>query len=126
MIGLDLDEIKIEIARSEARNKGIDNVEFRLADATGSFGDEEFDVVYARFLLTHLSDPAACLRKMHSALKRGAIVVVEDIDISGFFSYPESKSLTRFMELYVQLVDRRGGDAKLRPSASSPSARIRF
>ena len=35
VIGLDLDEIKIEIARSEARDKGIDNVEFRLSRRYG-------------------------------------------------------------------------------------------
>src|SRR5215475_5609249 len=56
--GWDVDEIKLELARREAKEKGFGNVEYRHSDIRESEAAAEFDVVYTRFLLTHLSDPA--------------------------------------------------------------------
>src|SRR4051794_12497689 len=52
-VGLDLDATKVELARGEALLAGATNVEFRVGDLTDGLGEEEYDVVYARFLLTH-------------------------------------------------------------------------
>jgi SAM-dependent methyltransferase len=112
-IGLDIDEVKLHLARAEAQ--GVPNVEFRKADSDAPFGDAEFDLVYARFLLSHLSDPAATLHRMHAALKPGGQVLVEDIDFSAQFSHPENQSLSRYREIYTRVVRRRGGDPHIGP-----------
>src|SRR5262245_4411509 len=59
VVGIDLDGAKLDLARQEAGEQGLGNVEFRRADVTADDLDGSFDVVYARFLLTHLRDPAA-------------------------------------------------------------------
>jgi hypothetical protein len=69
--------------------------------------------VYSRFLLTHLSNPAAVLGRMVQGTKAGGTVVVEDIDYSGIFSYPRSPALERCIALYRQVVGRRGGDPEI-------------
>ena len=43
---------------------------------------ERFDLVYARFLLTHLPEPPTALASMVKLLRPGGIVAVEDIDIA--------------------------------------------
>jgi ubiquinone/menaquinone biosynthesis C-methylase UbiE len=63
VVGWDIDETKLGLARSEATEKGFGNVEFRLSDIGQSETVPEFDVVYARFLLTHLKDPAGALQE---------------------------------------------------------------
>ncbi len=114
-VGTDIDEIKLELAAVEARERGVKNIEYRKADASRSLGTAEFDLVYARFLLTHLSDPAGCVERMRDALKPGGLLVVEDIDFTGHFSYPESAALRRYVQLYTDAVRARGGDPNIGP-----------
>ena len=114
-VGSDIDETKLDLARAEAKQLGIANVEFRLADASQGQSAPEFDVVYARFLLTHLADPAGTLAGMWQALLPGGMLVVEDIDFSGSFCYPESAAFSRFCALYTASVLRRGGDPNIGP-----------
>jgi hypothetical protein len=76
---------------------------------------ETFDLVYARFLLTHLSDPAGMLRRFHEHVRPGGFMAVEDIDFSGHFTYPESAAFLRYHELYCATVTKRGGDPNIGP-----------
>jgi hypothetical protein len=75
----------------------------------------KFDVVYARFLLTHLSDPAAAVESFRRHLHPGGVVAVEDIDFSGYFTYPQCRAFERYHELYCSTVSRRGGDPNIGP-----------
>ncbi len=56
-VGVDIDATKVELARADAAQVAVTNVEFRVADVTEGLGDATYDVVYARFVLTHLRDP---------------------------------------------------------------------
>jgi SAM-dependent methyltransferase len=111
--GFDIDEAKLDIARVEAGERGIVNVAFHRADVRHASGPPIFDLVYARFLLSHLGDPAGLVRRFHGQLRPGGAIAVEDIDFSGHFTYPESKAFLRFHELYGATVTRRGGDPNL-------------
>lgn len=115
IIGIDSDEVVIEIARREARERGIANVDFLRADITEREPGPDFDLVYARFLLTHLRNPAETVARMAHALRPGGTLVVEDIDFRGHFSFPESPALGRYVELYTETVRRRGGDPIIGP-----------
>jgi len=108
--GVDLDETKLELAREAAGELGLPNVRFLNGNAAEATEAASFDYAYARFLLTHLSDPIAVLRVMYKSLKPGAVVAVEDIDASGCFCYPESPHYKRGVELYRAVVRRKGGD----------------
>jgi SAM-dependent methyltransferase len=115
VVGTDFDQVKVEIARSEAQARHLNNVEFRFADINRDQPAQEFDFVHARFVLTHLPNPDAALANMFHALRPGGIVAIEDIDFRGCFSYPESPAVSRYVELYTQTVRRRGGDANIGP-----------
>jgi SAM-dependent methyltransferase len=75
----------------------------------------EFDVIYARFLFSHLGDPSTALARMLRVLKPGGLVILEDTDFSGCFCYPSCAAFRRFVELYTQTVQRRGGDPNIGP-----------
>jgi ubiquinone/menaquinone biosynthesis C-methylase UbiE len=115
IVATDIDEKKLEIAGQEAHAQQLKNVEFRLADITESDPGTSFDLVHARFLLTHLANPAQALARMRQALQPGGIVVIEDIDFRGHFSHPETTALGRYVELYTETVRRRGADANIGP-----------
>jgi ubiquinone/menaquinone biosynthesis C-methylase UbiE len=119
VVGVDIDETKLELARAEAKHLGIGNVEFRAADIREASGVQAFDVVYSRFLLTHLSDPGSAVAAFRGYLRPGGMLGVEDVDFSGYFTYPESKALRRYLELYCATVARRRGDPNIGPRLPS-------
>ena len=115
VVAIDADEVKIQIARAEAQAQQIQNIDFRVADLSECELETGFDFAYARFILQHLPSPARVLAKMRAALRPGGIVVVVDTDFRGSFSEPDSPAFRRYVELYIQTLARRGGDANIGP-----------
>lgn len=115
VVGCDLDALQLDLARTETRAAGIDNVEFRRLDIKAAVPPEQFDCVYARFLLTHLPDAPDVIGRVRQAVAPGGLFVVEDVDFPGHFSFPESPALARYVELYSQVVRRHGGDPEIGP-----------
>jgi ubiquinone/menaquinone biosynthesis C-methylase UbiE len=114
VVATDIDDIKLQLAREEAAQHGLTNLEFRCADIlTDEVGT--FDLVHARFLLTHLADPRKALEKVRQALHPGGVLVVEDVDFRGHFSYPDSPAFSRYVELYTKTGQRRGADPNIGP-----------
>jgi SAM-dependent methyltransferase len=106
-------------AIAEAAGQELSNIEFRLMDITENAPAAEFDLVHARFLLSHLADPAGALARMRGALRPGGVIVLEDVDFRGHFCYPESNAFARYMELYTETARRKGADANIGPRLPS-------
>jgi ubiquinone/menaquinone biosynthesis C-methylase UbiE len=119
VVGTDIDETALELGGREAADLQLNNVEFRVADITQSTFAAEFDLAHARFVLTHLADPARALANMRGALRPGGVMLVEDIDFRGHFAYPESAALARYVELYSEIVRRKGADPNIGPRLPS-------
>jgi len=113
--GFDVDDVKVQLARQEAEHERLDNVDFRRASVDDLDDDAEYDLVYSRFLFTHLRDPASALRRLLRATKSGGVVIVEDIDHSGIFSHPACPALERYVSLYNKVVRSRGADPEIGP-----------
>jgi ubiquinone/menaquinone biosynthesis C-methylase UbiE len=114
-VGTDIDDTKLGMARTEAADRGFSNAEFQLVDAGNSEIEGEFDIVYSRFLLTHLPDPSPALSRMYAALRPGGVLIIEDIDFTGSFCYPENVAYNRYVTLYSESVLKRGGDPNIGP-----------
>jgi SAM-dependent methyltransferase len=110
VVGVDLDQEVLELAAGDAAE--LANVEFRAGDAT-QLGDSGYDLVYARFLLSHLRDPGAVVAAVRAALVPGGVAVVEDVLFDGYVCHPPSPAHDRWIETYRETVRRRGGDASL-------------
>ena len=113
VLGLDRDEAKIAIARSETA--GLTNLEFRACDVMTWAPGETYDLAYARFLFSHIHNPAQLLRVLHRALRPGGSVVIEDVDFRGHFCEPPNEAYDRYVQLYIESVQRRGGNAVIGP-----------
>jgi SAM-dependent methyltransferase len=111
-VGVDIDAVKLGIARDEAAAAGVGNVEYRVA-GVDALPEAGFDLVYARFLLTHLPDAAAALEHMAGAARPGGVVAVEDIDYNGGFCHPPCAAYDAFWELYPRVAAGAGGDARI-------------
>lgn len=118
VLSVDLDAELLEIARERAAREGLQNVEFRVAPVE-EFSDEGFDVAFSRLLFMHLSDPQQVARLMVNALQPSGVVVLEDADFSGCFSYPSCAAHARWVGWYQEAVRRNGGDANFGPRLPS-------
>jgi SAM-dependent methyltransferase len=116
VVGTDVDEAKLALGRAEAAEVGIANVTFRSADVMQPPSDgAAFDLVYARFLLSHLPDPQKAVTHLAAQLAVGGTLVVEDIDFRGHFCHPDSPAFWRYVDLYTRAVSARGADPNIGP-----------
>jgi SAM-dependent methyltransferase len=120
VLGIDLDAVKLEAARADAAAAGLSNVAFEAADiVAGALPQPGFDLVYARFLLTHLREPGQALRRLVDLLESGGLLVVEDIDYRGHFIHPPSAAFDAYVELYRRTAQARGADPDIGPRLPS-------
>ena len=115
VIGTDTDAEILALAREDAEVAKVANITFQQLDACACSWREEFDMAYARFLLSHLNTPEKCLRAMVEACTPGGTIVIEDTDFEGSFCYPICAAYERYKELYQKLVQLRGGDSNIGP-----------
>ncbi len=112
--GLDFDEHCVELARAAALQLGLE-VEFKAGRASKLDDQAQYDLVFGRFLLTHLAAADTALDGMVRAARPGGTVVVEDIQFTGHFSEPACPAFERYLTLYQDVVRRRGGDPNIGP-----------
>jgi len=110
VFGLDLDNEKLQAASERVQALYLKNCAFMHADVTKPWSVHGANLVYARFILTHLQEPKRLLANAWNALIPGGVMVVEDIDTEGVFWHLASLALERFRRLYVEVTQGRGCD----------------
>lgn len=72
VLGMDISERMIEIARGKASTAGVENVEFRVGNVMDlPFRPGEFDVCVNSYLIHWMPDVRAFLRGIHTVLRDG-------------------------------------------------------
>jgi 2-polyprenyl-3-methyl-5-hydroxy-6-metoxy-1,4-benzoquinol methylase len=80
--GYDLCEDAVAMARKNAEEHGLQNVEFKVRDVTKLGETEDFDLITAFDAIHDQADPAAALCAIHQALKPDGTFLMQDIDSS--------------------------------------------
>ena len=114
VVGIDLDEELLQIARTEAAAQGLDNVTFR-AGSVEQFADTDLDLAFARMLLSHLRHPAELVRRMADAVRPGGVVIVEDVHFAGCFTEPPCPGYDGWVAWFTEAVRRTAGDLDIGP-----------
>jgi len=96
-----------QIAKAPAHKR----VTFKQGDAhTLDFPDGAFDIVYARYLLEHVADPAHVVREMRRVTKPGGRVGVCENDVSLIRFDPPCPAFDRAWDLFARFQATLGGD----------------
>jgi len=80
VLGMDLTEAMLDIARARTEERGVKNISFRVGDAQNlPFDEGQFDVVVCRLALHHVQQPGKVVSGMARVCRLGGTVLVEDI-----------------------------------------------
>lgn len=112
-VGMDMDEVKLDLAREVAKERGFSNLEFLAMNVNDWNEPGAYDIVYCRNLLQHLSRPVELLKKMWAAVKPGGAIIVEDVDFDGLFCDPPNDGFEFLLHHYHKVLERYGGDAAI-------------
>jgi SAM-dependent methyltransferase len=110
VVGVDMDAVKLDLARQAAATQGLANTEFRELNVYEWAETSLYEVVYCRNLLQHLSRPVDVLRGMWAAVGEGGTIAVEDADFEGSFCDPPHEGFNFWVETYQRVLERNGGD----------------
>jgi ubiquinone/menaquinone biosynthesis C-methylase UbiE len=110
---IDFDGVIVGLDKKDAVERGISNVTFNAISAYDIDYKHEFDIAYSRFLLSHLQQPLEVLRKMVKAVKPGGRIIVEDVQFSGHFCYPECQAFADYVTYFTTAARNNGQDAEI-------------
>lgn len=97
VVGVELRDEYLQIARKKARILGLENVEFVLARAEEFSSDETFDCVVSSYLAKY-ADLPILTRNTKRMLKDGGLVLMHD------FTFPSKKFLVYVWRTYFKLL----------------------
>jgi len=114
VVGVDIEDSQLEIARLDAKEAGIKNVVFQQASVLElPFADNTFDIVFSQGLLSHLQDPIIAVLEQKRVTKAGGIVVARTMYSSGIVYYPKNLLLEEASKFNFQPIQDNGGDPDL-------------
>jgi ubiquinone/menaquinone biosynthesis C-methylase UbiE len=96
VLGIDRAASSVEIARRRVAALGVQNVSFEQSELAQFATDRKFDALVGRFVLSYVPDRAVVLRSLIRHLRPGAIVALQELDMSQISEVPAS-------DLFVQV-----------------------
>ena len=109
VVGVDREQSQIALAQHLTH--GYPTIEFRTDDLCSLTADDEsFDVVFVHGVLEHIAFPEKAISEIHRVLRPGGLVGSRHTDLGGFLLEPTPEPLGKFSQLFIELMQRNGGD----------------
>jgi SAM-dependent methyltransferase len=90
VVGIDLDESALQMARHRAAAEELSNVQFHACDFQDYTSGGLFDAVVGRCVLLHQPNPAMALTSVAKHARSGGIVAFQEPWFSRAFSFPKA------------------------------------
>ena len=100
---VDISPEQISLTKKTLDFKGINNVDYVVADIEEYIGNCDYDVVYCRFVLIHLRNPIIALKNMLSFIKEEGTIACEEHNYEDIFNYPTSNAIDRYKTLLKKI-----------------------
>lgn len=88
VLGVDAAPEMVALARARAAEQGLTAAQFTHAAIDAIALDEPVDAVIGRFILMHLPDPAATLRRLNSFVRPGGVIAFSENDMTATRTVP--------------------------------------
>lgn len=94
VVGTEIEESQVALARENASQRNIANARFEVADIYAlPFESASFDAVFVSAVLSNLREPVRGLREAHRVLKPGGVIGIKEFDHGGDIFYPLEAAL---------------------------------
>jgi ubiquinone/menaquinone biosynthesis C-methylase UbiE len=115
VVGLDSNSRAGQFSLLDLHRQGYQQVSFLRGDVnrTGEIPPGSFDIVFGRFLLFHMIDPAATLRRMYEWVKPGGCLVVQDYDLAPLDIHPHQPLFAEFRRICFAVMAQTDRDIRL-------------
>jgi ubiquinone/menaquinone biosynthesis C-methylase UbiE len=114
VVGLDADPAHTAMAAGFVRDRGLDEVEIRTADArrTG-LPPGSFDLVFSRTLLVNVPQPAEVAAEMARLARPDGRVAAMEYDLEYALCHPPHPAFDRICEIFTAAFRRNGADPQI-------------
>ena len=114
-VGIDRSEAFI----TEAQRAGDSDVSYLVHDAASiPFPVGPADLIYARFVATHLRDPATAIRGWAAQLAPGGLLLLDEVEAIS----TTNRVLSRYLTILTALLDHQGNSLYVGPALSNIAA----
>jgi SAM-dependent methyltransferase len=114
VVGMDMSESQVALARENAVQRGLANVSFIQGSVYElPLPDASFDAVFSHALFEHLGEPLKAFHELMRVLRPGGVMGVCTPDWGGFLYSPPSDAFTEAMRTQNLIQDRNGGDTRM-------------
>ena len=111
VVGTEIEETHVALAREKAAARNVSNVRFQTADLYElPFADASFDAVFISAVLGNLREPIRGVREAYRVLKPGGVIGLKEFDHGGDLFYPAEPAIEKYGELYLRLRRENGHD----------------
>lgn len=91
LLAVDNDQNLLKVAAEQAKAQHLSNIEYKCFDVNKLDElNQQFDLIYCRFVLHHMLEPRAVITKFYHRLKPNGIYAGEEGIVSNGFAYPYS------------------------------------
>lgn len=112
VVGTDIDESLLAVARSALDREGITNVDLELDDLfTSTLAPGSFDLAHARYLIAPLSRGREQIAIYRGMVRPGGWLVCEEWDAGSWHYNPPAPATERLIELINDVFTQLGGEA---------------
>ena len=113
--GIDIEPSQVEMAVQAARERGLVNAQFRVADVKAlPFEDGYFDLVHCSDVLAFVPDVSAALGEIKRVLKGGGVLGCREIIMDSFLIHPDPTGiLSRGYGVFADVLAADGGHPQM-------------
>ena len=110
-VGIDIEPAQIKNAKRLQKIKNISNVEFQVGDINKlPYEEETFDAVFTHGVIEYFNDPVHAFKEIRRVLKKGGVIGARHGDWGGFLLASEDEYTKMGFSLFIQLMEKTGGD----------------
>jgi ubiquinone/menaquinone biosynthesis C-methylase UbiE len=111
VVGIDIETVQIEKAKMLKETRKLPNVKFQVADLNDlPFNDNTFDAVFTHGVIEYFKNPIHAFKEIRRVLKQGGVFGTRHGDWGGFLLATNNAETKKAFSLFVQLMQRNGGD----------------
>jgi ubiquinone/menaquinone biosynthesis C-methylase UbiE len=111
VVGIDIEPSQIDVARTQAEQKGCTNIRFDVGDVLHlPYPDATFDAVFGHTILMQFQEPLPMLTEVYRVVKPGGLVGFRELAVDGNLYEPPDGARQQYFTLFTRMLQHNGSN----------------